>query len=182
MQNVLKLQEYFSTKGILLSFNGSFTHGLIEEIGSAIKCHLEAERLEKGIISDVFAVYVEQTQNVRNYLQRKNLSVGSESSAILVIGTEGSCFTVCSGNSVAKQDVPDLVSRLDMINAEDKAGLKKLYRQQLRADRAPDATGSGLGLLDIARRASGKLDYRIEPKNESYDFFSFFVRVEGAEK
>lgn len=180
MQNILKLQDYFSEKGILLSFNGSFTHGIIEEIGSAIKCHLAGERLEKGIISDVFAVYVEQTQNVRNYLKSKELSVGPESSAILVIGHEGGCFTVCSGNSVEKQDVPDLVSRLEAINAQDKSGLKKLYRQQLRADRAPDADGAGLGLLDIARRASGKLDYRIEPKNSDYDFFSFFVRVEGA--
>ncbi len=180
MQDVLRLKEYFTAEGILFSFNGSFTHGIIEEIGSAIKCHLEAERLEKGVISDVFAVYVEQTQNVRNYLKRKQLTSGPESGAILVIGSEGKCFTVCSGNSVEKEDVPELVARLEEINSQDKDGLKKLYRQQLRAERAPDAVGSGLGLLDIARRASGKLEYRIDPKNDRFDFFSFFVRVEGA--
>lgn len=179
MQDVLKLKEEFSSKGILFSFNGSFTHGIIEEIGSAIRCHLEAERMEQGVIADVFAVYVEQTQNVRNYLKRKNMLSGSESGAILVIANEGKCFTVCSGNSVAKEDVPELVARLERINSEDKTGLRKLYREQLRAERTPDSVGSGLGLLDIARRASGKLDYRIQPKNDEYDFFSFYVRVEG---
>jgi len=117
---------------------------------------------------------------VRNYLKRKNLLSGPESGAILVIGTEGGCFTVCSGNSVEKEDVPELVARLEAINAQDKAGLRKLYRQQLRAERPENAYGSGLGLLDIARRASGKLNYRIQPKNDRYDFFSFYARVEGA--
>jgi len=59
MQDVLKLKEDFSARGILFSFNGSFTHGIIEEMGSAIRRHLEAEQLEEGVITDVFAVYVE---------------------------------------------------------------------------------------------------------------------------
>jgi len=181
MQNVLKIQETFLEQGILLCFNGSFTHGIIEEIGSAIRRHLEAERRAKGVIADVFAVYVEQAQNVRNYLERKNLSTGPDSSAILVIGSDNGGFTVCSGNCIEKEDVSDLVARIDRINSEDKAGLKRLYRERLRAERAPDATGSGLGLVDIARRVSGKLEYRIEPKNARCDFFSFSVRVEGAQ-
>lgn len=180
MEDIMKLKEHFSEQGILLSFNGSFTHGIIEEIGSAIKRHLEGEQLERGVVTDVFSVYVEQTQNVRNYLNRKNLTSGPESSAIMVVVNAHGCYTMCSGNSVEKEDVPELVARLEKINSLDRGGLRKLYKEQLRAERDENASGAGLGLIEIARRASGKVEYRIDPRNEHYDFFSFFVKVAGS--
>ncbi len=180
MEDIRKLKEHFSEQGILLSFNGSFTHGIIEEIGNAIKRHLQGEQLKKGVVTDVFSVYLEQTQNVRNYLTRKNLTSEPESSAIMVVVNAEGFYTICSGNSVEKQDVPELVARLEQLNSLDKDGLKKLYKAQLRADRDENATGAGLGLIEIARRASGKMEHRIDPGNGHYDFFSFFVKVAGS--
>lgn len=180
MQDIMKLKEYFSEQGILISFNGSFTHGIIEEIGDAVKRHMESERLEKGIVTDVFAVYIEQTQNVRNYLNRKMLSCAPQGSSIVVIVQEDGYYTICSGNSILKSDTQALAARLEKLSSLDDEGLKKLYKEQRRKERNPDSQGAGLGLIDIARRASGKLVYRFDHQDEDYDFFSFFVKVPGA--
>ncbi|MGD9974854.1 MAG: SiaB family protein kinase [Desulfatirhabdiaceae bacterium] len=180
MQNLLQLKEDFSRQGILISFNGPFTHSIIEEIGNATRRYLEGRQHGKGIITDVFAVYIEQTQNVRNYLQRHHLSAEIQGSAIVVIRDVASGYTVCSGNSIRKEDVPDLISRLERINSLNRDGLKKFYKEQLRKKREPDAIGAGVGLIDMARRASGKIEYTLENQDAGYDFFSLFVTVSGA--
>ena len=119
MDNLLQLREDFSRRGILISFNGSLSNSIIEEIGNAIKRYLEDEQREKGIITDVFAVYVEQTQNMRNYV-RKNEIDEEHRSSILVISTAEGHYKISSGNCIKKTNVPSLTSHLEQRNSLDK--------------------------------------------------------------
>jgi hypothetical protein len=177
MQDLVALRERFSRDGILISFNGPFTHSIIEEIGNAVKRYLEGEQLGRGAITDVFAVYIEQTQNVRNYLARRALEVeGGGSAIVLISGVEGS-YVVSSGNVVLKVDAAALAARLEEVNGLDKDGLKRLYKERLRRERGPEELGAGLGLIDIARRAKGKLEYSFRELDASHDFFSLAVTV-----
>lgn len=177
MQDLVALRERFSRDGILISFNGPFTHSIIEEIGNAVKRYLEGEQLDRGAITDVFAVYIEQTQNARNYLARRSFAGEGGASAIVVIsGLEGS-YVVSSGNLILKEDVAELSARLEEINGLDKDGLKRLYKERLRRERGPEDRGAGLGLIDIARRAKGKLEYSFREIDADHDFFSLAVTV-----
>lgn len=179
MQDLLKLRESFTRDGILISFNGCFTHSIIEEIGNAIKRHLETQEIESGTITDVFAVYVEQTQNVRNYLKRSGLENSAYGiSTLVIISAEGN-YTVCSGNTIRKADVADLEERFNTIKSLDRGGLRTLYKQQLRSARKDDSVGAGVGLIDIARRASEQVQYRFDSLDDAHDFFSLFVTVKG---
>lgn len=182
MRTIMEIKDFFSEEGILISFHGSFSHGIIEEIGNAVRHHLEGEQLERGIIADVFAVYIEQTQNVRNYLTRKNFPEPGQSSAIVFIVQNEGDYLLCSGNSIAREDVPELSERLEKINSQDKDGLKRIYKEQLRKPIEADSAGAGVGLIDIARRASDKLGYRFDRKDAEHDFFSFFVKVAGGDR
>lgn len=180
MQDLVALRERFSKDGILISFNGPFTHSIIEEIGNAIKRYLEGEQLDRGSVTDVFAVYIEQTQNVRNYLSRRAIEGEGRSSAIVVISSAEGSYIVSSGNAILKEDVAGLSARLERINAEDKGGLKKLYKETLRKERGPDDLGAGVGLIDIARRARGKIEYSFRELDSTCDFFSLAVTVAGS--
>lgn len=179
MEKLLKLKNSFTDQGILISFNGPFTHSIIEEIGNAIKRYLEAEQLTQGTVSDVFSVYIEQTQNVRNYLSKNVSSQNQHNTAILVIGKTNSHYTVSSGNSILKRDVPALVKRLEEINSVEKQNLKAFYKEALRKPRDPESEGAGLGLIIMARKAVNSLDYSFCPLDEEYDFFSLNVTVTG---
>ena len=107
--DLLSLREVISDQGVLICFNGPFSHSIIEEIGTAVKKHLEGDAAVKSAVHDVFAVYIEQTQNVRNYAERKNFPVQKFYSPIVVIAKQEGAYAVSSGNLIEKGDVPDLL-------------------------------------------------------------------------
>ncbi|NLV26608.1 MAG: hypothetical protein GXY48_05515 [Methanomicrobiales archaeon] len=178
MRDLIKLKEIFNRKGVLISFNGSLSNSIIEEIGNAIRQYLADKKYGKGTISDVFSVYIEQTQNVQNYLKKSGMDE-KHLSTILVISNKDGNYQVSSGNMIRKEDVSSLVARLEQVKSLDNDGLKKLYKEQIRKDRDPESTGAGLGLIEIARHATGGLEYQFEEIDGYHDFFSLIVTVQG---
>jgi len=179
VENLLALRKELSEKGVLISFNGSFNSGIIEEIGRAIRTYLKEEKLGRGIISDVFAVYIEQTQNIRNYLANNGIETGPYSTAIVKIARKNGMYTISSGNSIRKEDVQKLSDYLESLNGMDKKELKQFYKRQLRKPANPEARSAGLGLIDISRKASKKLEFQFQHQDEAFDFFNLFVAVKG---
>jgi len=177
MQNLMALRENFSGDGILICFNGPFTHSIIEEIGNAVKRYLEGETGGHGSVIDVFAVYIEQTQNVRNYIARQKIQDQGRNAAIVVISSTDSAYIVCSGNVIRKEDVGALAAHIEEINGQDKDGLKRMYKETLRRERKSEDLGAGLGLIDMARRSKRKLEYSFKEMDDSYSFFTLEVAV-----
>jgi hypothetical protein len=65
--DLYELKTCLEEKGILISFSGPFFHSIIEEVGKAVKKYLERIDVEKTAMMDVFSVYIEATQNLRDY-------------------------------------------------------------------------------------------------------------------
>ncbi|ALG72508.1 hypothetical protein VY88_32875 [Azospirillum thiophilum] len=176
---LFNLQELLSRQKLLICFSGPFSHSVIEELGKAVRNHLENERIEKSAIMDVFSVYVEQAQNVRNYTASRDM-LGRPipaNSGIVVIGKDGDHYAVSSGNLVEADDVPGLSAMLERLRGLDKAGLKAAYKEQSRKPREAGASGAGLGLIDMARKATRPLDYSLRAVDERYFFFSLEVQL-----
>ncbi|MBP1628326.1 MAG: hypothetical protein H6Q00_2801 [Holophagaceae bacterium] len=180
MGNLIDLRRSLSREGALICFNGSFSHSIIEELGKAVKHYLESQDLQKGATMDVFSVYIEATQNVRNYSTRADLAACGRSEAaegIIVIGREGERHVVSSGNYVLSSDGPALAERLNRLQGLDKAGLKALYKEQMRRELPPGSQGAGLGLIDMARKASEPLEFSLTPDGVGLLFFSLRVVI-----
>jgi hypothetical protein len=178
--NLIDLQKFLQGYGVLISFSGRFSQEIIEELGDAVKKHLESEATSQNDTFNVFSVFIEQTQNIKNYSARKSGSTLGEriaNSGIVAIGKSGTGYFVSSGNLIDSRDVGLLAAKLDVLIAQDKAGLKKLYKQQLKKDMPPGATGAGLGLIDIARKASQPLKYSMVRLDEDSSFFTLQVQV-----
>lgn len=178
MERLLKIHQEFSNQGILISFNGSLSNSIIEEIGDAIKGYLVEEKKGKGVVTDIFSAYIEQTHNIRTYIREHDIGEKYRTSIMIISAKDGK-YQISSGNSIRKGDVPLLKSRLEQINSLDKEGLKQLYKEQRRRELDPDATSAGLGLISIARTALGGLEYRFDPQDDEYDFFSLRVTIPG---
>jgi hypothetical protein len=172
---LLEVQSLLSKHGILISFSGKLTQGLIEEYGEAVKTYLELEDRPQNVIFHVFSIFIEQTQNIKNYCNSMKHSALYEQisqSSIVTIGkTENGSYTFC-GNLVAKEHIDPLVARIEQLSAMDKTGLKKLYKEILKMDLPPDAQSAGLGLVDMARKATRPLEYTVTPVNEQLSFFT----------
>jgi len=99
----------------------------------------------KAAISDVFSIYIELTQNARNYIIERQLPPGELSSTIVVVARKDETHAVTSGNYILKEDVQPLKERIEQINAMNADDLKALYKKQLRSERPEGARGAGIG-------------------------------------
>jgi len=164
-----------------MSFTGPFSQGIIEEIGSALRSYLESKSDSKGKIFKVFSVFIEQTQNIKNYaysLSDKNEQEEILLSGVLNIGLKDKKYFVSSGNLVKKESVEELNYRLKKINSHNKKELASVYREKLlKSDKLKDGEGAGLGLIEMARKSSEKLIFDFEEVNESYSFYTLTIKI-----
>lgn len=174
--NLFALKEQLRDAGILISFTGSFSHSIIEELGTAVKKYLESAESQKTAMMDVFSVYIEAAQNVRNYAERTGNGQSETDASIVVIARGPTRYRIYAGNVIEAADVDDLGARLDALAGLDKAGLKDAYKDQLRKQR-PDGHGAGLGLIEMARRASQPLQYSFTPLPDGRAYFSLCVEI-----
>ena len=174
--DLLELRNHLETHNALLSFSGLLSESIIKDLGDAIRNYLAAEESpDRAQVSDVFSVFIEQTQNIRQYAGRVAEEADRELlfSAISVIARDGDYYVVGSGNWVRDADLAHLTSLVDELNNLDAAGLKKRYKSVLRAPTEEGADTAGLGLIDMARKARYPLAYSVRDSEKAgYSFFS----------
>jgi len=171
------LRERLLESRTLLCFNGPISRSLIEEFGNALKRYLELDQVKPSEAMDVFSVYIEVTQNIRHYTQSRGYA-DADSAATVVISREDGHYVVSAGNLVESADGTGLVERIRNLAALDKAELRALYKTQLRLPRDPARPESaGLGLIEIARRASAPLQASLGVPIGERAFFSLSVVI-----
>lgn len=153
--NLWSLHRQFEEANIQICFNGPLTHSIIEELGLAVRRYLENETPGTEKMMDIFSVYIEQMQNVRNYARKKQSIISSTvyNAITLTIGRAEDKYVVMSGNVVDIADATVLAERIDQVVKLDATGLKALYKEQRRKPLI-DGAGAGLGLIDMARKTS----------------------------
>ncbi len=174
-RDMLEVQRLLISRGILISFSGKLTQALIVEYGEAVKTYLETDNRPQNEAFNIFSLFIEQTQNINNYCASKVNRPLYETilySSIVTIGKMENGSYVCSGNLIENQDIESLKAHLDTIIQQDKAGLKAMYKNRLKQDLPPDHVGAGLGLIDMARKATVPLEYSIIAQDDSLSFFT----------
>lgn len=174
--DLLDIQRTLRNQGLLISFSGRFSQAIIEELGAAVKRYLEMEESPKSDIFNIFSIFIEQTQNVKNYCGSKEGTDAYDTisnSCIVTIGkTESGGNYICSGNLVEEKDVQSLIKKIDMIIPLDKIELKKLYKETLKSEMSEQQNGAGLGFIDMARKAKAPLEYSVSKVDDHYSFFT----------
>lgn len=177
-RSLSSLRDFFTQERILICFNGPTSRTLIGEIGAALKEHIESTRDCMSAAMDVFSVYIEMSQNIRHYTAAKGY--GDQDSAATVVIAETACdrYVVSAGNMINIDDGHRLVERIAHLASLDKAALKALYKEQLRQPREEGAvTGAGLGLIDIARKASEPLQASLDELGAGKGFFTLRATI-----
>ena len=182
------LAQYYRTfkrqldeKGIVFSFSGYMSEGILYSLGEALRQKMTLEETNVTTIKKVFSVFVEQSQNIIRYSAEKvEGNVGRRielSSGIVTIGTENGHFFIVCANVVLADDEPRLRERLERLQKMDKEEIKAYYKEQLRE--APDehSRGATIGLIEIARRACEPIQFDFDRINDDSFFFCMKVSI-----
>ncbi|WP_247875675.1 SiaB family protein kinase [Azospirillum sp. TSH100] len=180
-QQYASIKRDLDEKGIVFSFSGYLSEGILYSLGEALREKMALEAADGPTIRRVFSVFVEQMQNIIRYSAEKMSGTAGRavelSAGMVTIGMErGKVFIVC-GNTVRNSEVPRLKERLDHLKSLDRDGIKTYYREQLREDPDDGSRGATLGLIEIARRASDPIDYDFNAMDADRSFFCLKVRV-----
>jgi hypothetical protein len=168
------LKRLLSSNGISYCYSGCMTEEILLGIGNAIKDHMQVRETDAKTSRSVFAVFVEQVQNVIRYSTEKLVAGGDREMpfGILAVGDVGGAIFVSCGNMVAASDVPRLRANLANIQALDKEGLKSLHKGILRGETPEGSKGAGVGFIDIARRATRGIEFDFLPVDAASSFFT----------
>jgi hypothetical protein len=174
-----QLRETYNRDNILLCFNGPFSQGLIEEIGSALKRYMQSEAATSSDSLDVFAVYIEIAQNIQHYAAAKGYTDADSSATVVIARNAEGRYVISAGNVVEPGDGELLAERIQNLAGLDKAQLRAAYKEQLRKPRNEnEGSGAGLGLIDMARKASQPVSCSLHPfDGASRVFFSLQVVI-----
>lgn len=171
---MFNLRNTLETQGITFCYSGYMTEAILLGIGNAIKTQLRLIDADAKLSKGVFAVFVEQVQNVIRYSAEK---IGSEDATelrygILTVGSQNDRPFVACGNLISARDAPRLQEALTRIKHMDRNGLKALWKETLRGETPEGSKGAGVGFIDIARQARNGIEFDFRRLDDAYSFFT----------
>src|SRR3546814_2361675 len=114
--DLFSMRESVLEQDIMICFNGPFSRSIIEELGNAVRRYMESAATERGAMMDVFSAYIEQTQNVRNYVTRRYPDDLIRQSAIILIANNDEGYAVCCGNVIDPAEADQLDRKSTRLN------------------------------------------------------------------
>lgn len=182
LDRIHDLYDELERHRVMLSFKGILTPELITALLVIVERKLMVLEAEPKARKRVFNVVVECLQNLYHH-NGGNRTDGEEPmnakdrNGVVMIARSETGYSVLTGNFMADQEVGKLKNHLDRINALDAEALRQWYRAKLADGTYSEAGGGGLGMIDIARRSGGKLEYAFVPYDKDSSFFSLNVNV-----
>lgn len=178
--SLFKYYEEMQSEGVILYFNGPISQHLVEGIAELVRTKMRAEDAGVGAVQRMFAVLVEQMQNIVRYSADRYADsdehIGEMAHGQVVVGrdADGHFFVAC-GNTVGTADCSELAKQIERLRAMNKEELKAYYKECRKKPDCFTDKGAGLGFVEMARKASRPLDFDIVPVDGSTSFFSLKV-------
>lgn len=182
--DMLKYYNMIKQENINIIYSGPIWSNGIEGIAATLKRRLEFDDLPLSASQAIFSVFIEQMTNMLMYSAEKEIFSNAKneeleiSKGVFMLGEQNKTYFIQSGNMVQKENAELLKNKIDYLNTLDKAALRKYYKEQLKNENAnPESRGAGLGLIEIARRATSKIEYTFTPLENDMLFFTIFVTI-----
>ena len=186
IDNLYDCYKMVQKNHICFIYNGPIWADGVEGIGQTLRKRLEFEELPVVTAHSVFSIFVEEMFNILYYAGDKELLLDGArgkqfqvDSGVFMLGIRDKQYYIQCSNKIKNSQVEAMKKRIDYLNTLDKQELRKIYREKIRAENDdPDSQGAGIGLIEIARRASSKIEYRFTPLDSGDTFFTLFVTVD----
>jgi hypothetical protein len=178
--NIEELYEKMNKGEVLLSYKGSITAELITNVLGVVETKLDHVIEKSSTKKKIYNVLVESLQNLYHHVDdlpdstNGNLDVHF---GIFVIAKNDDSYIIRTGNFIKNDKIKTLKERFDKIKSLSKDELKELYKFVLNNQKFSDKGGGGLGLIDIARRTDGNIDYDFDDYDNEFSFFRMNVII-----
>lgn len=150
---------------VIMAYNGAVSDELMITLAELLKSRMLSNNDAKRS-KQVFSVFMEAVQNLIWHGRDRE----SPGGMIMITEEEDGVCVIC-GNRIARQESTSLLERLKQLQSADKDTLRQLYREGMSRSGEHEGPGAGLGLLEIARRATSPISFAfVDVDADNVDF------------
>lgn len=179
IEHVKALFETLAKHQIIVSYQGAISNEMVMQMGEII----EQKQSLSGKMKRLFSIFLELSQNIMRYSDEKGFVEDSKEPTgvgmVAVLEVEDR-YLISAANLIAAERETFVKDQFDYLNTLSKDELKALFLQR-RKEPAPEGSkGAGLGLIDITRKSSEKIEYMFwpNPLNVSQRYVLILASVE----
>ncbi|MFW5820597.1 MAG: SiaB family protein kinase [Bacteroidota bacterium] len=163
---------------IILEYTGHLTFSTVGRLLTMLKMKMKNDGLHLGAYKKILSIMIEVLENIYKYSDQyhdNQYIVQNYIPEFSIIQNEKSYY-IQSFNPVRNIDIPELKSRLDVVNSKNPDELKLFYRERICDGIFSSKGGAGLGLIEIAKISGKPLKYQFEKINKDFSSFSLEVQ------
>ena len=182
--DMLNYSNKIKNLDIKIMYSGPMWDDGVKGLTGMVKVKLEGDNIPGSAAKSVFSVFVEQVTNMLMYSAEKERFSQTDkepvdiSTGMLLMGQKDKTYFTQTGNFIKNDSARLVKERIDHLNSLDKKQLRQYYREKMREENEnPESKGGGLGLIEIAKRATAPISYTIEPVSEGFSYFSMYVEI-----
>ncbi len=165
LNDAIDLRNSLRNHHVIMAYNGRVTDDLMITLAELLKERLIAHDDTKRS-KLIFSIFMEGVQNLIWHGKGN-----SDNPGMILITEKNNEINIMCGNRIEKTKTQNLRERLNEIQDADKKTIRQMYRDGMSNSGDHEGPGSGLGLLEIARRSIQPINYTFEEvDNENVDF------------
>lgn len=173
-----KLDDLLRENEILMVCADDFSDEECDRVLQEAEAEVLTITEEKKLKKRIFYILVESMQNITRHKAADHVPTGG-STPMLVIGKHGENPYILTANPIDTNKISKLKESIDLINATGIGELRQLYRDTLNEGEFNESGGANLGLIDIARKAGGQLQYSFDPIDENHAYFILKINIDA---
>ncbi|OFX20667.1 MAG: hypothetical protein A2033_05145 [Bacteroidetes bacterium GWA2_31_9] len=172
MSHIKELFFLLKNDNLSLLYQGIMNDSLTELVVQLSESNFESLMIPQKVTNKVSFIMVECFQNIvrhgiddepfGNFFQTRTLP---------------SFSYVTSANLVEKENISEIENAILSLNKLSKDELKELYLNNLSGGVFSSKGGAGLGLIEMARKSSNKLEYSFVPFNKDKSHFFLSTKI-----
>jgi hypothetical protein len=176
-KSIAELERLMAENNVYLIWSGHLSADVGKEVLSFTETKLTEDDIETNMKKRVFSVLVEILENVAKYSPGEEAEerFGMPVAMIRLVEDE---YILTTGNLILNTNVDPLREKLDLINVNDKVGLKELFRNSISGQTIKTDSTGNMGLIDMARKSGSKLAYQFEKISDIYSYYTLTIKVE----
>lgn len=159
LKNIMEADKKF------IAMKGDFNRSAVNPILSVAQNNFGENTLKTQ--KTVYHILVEMLQNIAKHAKP---DAQGHHTGLFSMGYDKNSFTMSATNSIEKEKRAKLENYIKSLNSKSKEELDEYYKTVLRNGHDDESILSGLGLIDIARDSSIKIEYVFEENTEEVNF------------
>ncbi len=175
--NLKEITNNTPDEDLIFVYQGAVNDERVKKLLQLTESALNKQTIKTSVKRKIFRVLMEAIQN--SYKHQCEVVLGDDSfkEITMVFLRQEQFYELILGNYITNEKVDGLRAKMDQINGQSEKELKTSYRNTLNNNARTKAGGSGLGLMDIARKTGEPLNYSFSKVNEDIAYFTFTVKI-----